>query len=162
MNFFNLNGKNIDITDIIPLISGEGLPYKFNNKNALVSMKEFNCVTCTYLDGTIHVYNKPNGLELFLKDINHPENKFEWLNVNHEIQIDLLNLMPRFHGNLLKTYKKRLINALDLNDEDCSFELIPSELYEEMRLLYELLSKNSATSYELLTYYYQKKNRIQI
>jgi hypothetical protein len=162
MNFFNLNGKDIDITDIIPLISGEGIPYKFNNKNALVSMKEFNCVTCTHLDGTIHVYNKPNGLELFLKDINHPENKFEWLNVNKEIQLDLLYLMPRFHGDLLKTYKKRLNSALNLNDEDSSFEVIPSNLYRELRLLNELLSKNSATSYELLTYYYQKKNRIQI
>ena len=159
MNLFKINNKNIDITDIIPLINGEGLPYTFDNEKAYVSMKEFNCVICTYINGTIHIYNKPNGLELFKKDIEKSENNFEWINKKKEIQLDLLNLMPRFHGNLLKTYKKKLNYTLDLNDADSSFEIIPSDLHKEIRLLRELIKRNNQTSYELLRYYYQQKNR---
>ena len=162
MNIFKINNKNIGMADIIPLITGKGLPYKFNNKIAYVSMKEFNCLNCIYEDGTIHVYKKPNGLKSFLKDIEHDQNNFEWINENKEIQLDLLYLMPRFHGDLLKTYKKRLNSALNLNDEDSLFEVIPSDLYRELRLLNELLKKKNESSYDLLNYYYQQIKTIEI
>ena len=53
-------------------------------------------------------------------------------------------------------YKKRLNSALNLNDEDSLFEVIPSDLYRELRLLNELLKKKNESSYDLLNYYYQQ------
>lgn len=161
MNFI-LNYNNINITDLIPLITGEGLPYKFNNKKACVSMFEYNCLTCKYKDGTIHIYKKPNGLELFKKDIEHEDNNFEWINENKEVQLSLLNLMPRFHGKLLKTFKRDLYCALKCNDSDSLLVIISDDNVKKIKLLIELLKRKNLSSYDLIKYYYSQQNTIEI
>jgi len=162
MNLFTLNEKNINIIDLIPLISGEGIPYKFNNNIAHAIMKEYNHVICIYDDKTVHEYRKPDGFEKFKKDIKCKLNNFEWLNENKEIQLSLLDLMPRFHGKLLRTLKKNLNGALNCNYEECKFKMIPNETLQNIRLILELLKRNNKSSLELIKYYFSQQKTIEI
>ena len=147
-----LNNKSINIDDLRILKSGEGIPFLislnfdkiFIEGNAI--MKEFGKVIIKYADESMaDVYysrtNKDtrNGFDKFKADIELFQSKgsFYWLNSDKSYNLDLLELMPDFHGSFLKRNRKAIYEFLELNKT--FLKLVSDEDLKRLGQIYELL-----------------------
>ena len=147
-----LNNNNISIDDLRVLKSGEGIPFlislnydkKFIEGNAI--MKNFGKVIIKYADKSMSdVYysrtnqDTRNGFEKFKADVELFQSKgsFYWLNSNKSYNLDLLELMPDFHGSLLKNNRKAIYEFMQLNKT--FLKLVSNEDLKRLNQIYELL-----------------------
>lgn len=147
-----LNNNNISIDDLRVLKSGEGIPFlislnydkKFIEGNAI--MKEFGKVIIKYADESLIdvVYSRSNqdtrnGFEKFKADVQlfQSRNSFYWLNSDKSYNLDLLELMPDFHGNMLKRNRKAIYEFIQLNKS--FLKLVSDENLKRLNQIYELL-----------------------
>ena len=147
-----LNNNNISIDDLRVLKSGVGLPFlvsldcdkRFVEGYAI--MKVFGKVIIKYADkGMSDVYysrtnqDTRNGFEKFKADVELFQSKdsFYWLNSDKSNNLDLLELMPDFHGSLLKNNRKAIYEFINLNRT--FIQLISDENLERLNQIYELL-----------------------
>ena len=147
-----LNNNNISIDDLRVLKSGVGIPFlislnydkKFIEGNAI--MKNFGKVIIKYADKSMSdVYysrtnqDTRNGFEKFKADVELFQSKdsFYWLNSDKSNNLDLLELMPDFHGSLLKNNRKVIYEFINLNRT--FIQLISDENLERLNQIYELL-----------------------
>jgi hypothetical protein len=147
-----LNNNNISIDDLRVLKSGEGIPFlisldcdkRFIEGNAI--MKVFGKVIIKYADKSMSdVYysrtnqDTRNGFEKFKADVELFQSKgsFYWLNSNKSYNLDLLELMPDFHGSLLKNNRKAIYEFMQLNKT--FLKLVSNEDLKRLNQIYELL-----------------------
>ena len=147
-----LNNNNINIDDLRVLKSGEGIPFlislncdkRFVEGNAI--MKNFGKVIIKYADESLHdvVYSRTNkdtrnGFEKFKADVRlfQSRGSFYWLNSNKSYNLDLLELMPDFHGNMLKRNRKAINEFIQLNKS--FLRLVSDEDLRRLNQIYELL-----------------------
>ena len=147
-----LNNKSINIDDLKVLKSGEGIPFLislncdkiFTEGNVI--MKEFGKVIIKYADPSMndHYYSRSNkdtrnGFEKFKADVELFQSKdsFYWLNSDKSISLDLVELMPDFHGNFLKRNRKAIYDFIELNNS--FLKLVSDEDLKRLHQIYELL-----------------------
>ena len=91
-----------------------------------------------------HFYSRSNqdtrnGFEQFKADVKLFQSKgsFYWLNSNKSYNLDLLELMPDFHGSLLKNNRKAIYEFIQLNKT--FLKLVSNEDLKRLNQIYELL-----------------------
>jgi hypothetical protein len=147
-----LNNKSISLNDLRVLKSGEGIPFLISlNCDKIfiegnVIMKEFGKVIIKYADKSMLdvIYSRTNkdarnGFEKFKADVElfQSSNSFYWLNSDKSYNMDLLELMPDFHGNFLKRNRKAIYEFIELNKT--FLKLVSDEDLKRLNQIYELL-----------------------
>lgn len=147
-----LNNKSIRLDDLRILKSGEGIPFLISlNCDKIfiegnVIMKEFGKVIIKYADKNMLdvIYSRTNqdtrnGFEKFKADVElfQAKDSFYWLDSSRNYNMDLLELMPDFHGNFLKRNRKAIYEFIELNKT--FLKLVSDEDLKRLNQIYELL-----------------------
>ena len=132
-NFFKLiNNEEIELNHIAKLKDGSGVPFlsdilKENEwKRGFATMKDFGKVIIKYpghdINDSIYKYcvddTFTNGFEKFKADIEYfiENDRFRWINNSNETNLELIELMPEFHGVRKKKNIKILSNFIEFNN----------------------------------------------
>jgi hypothetical protein len=147
-----LNNKKISLGDLKYLKTGTGVSFliSLNCDKVFVEgraiMKDFGKVIIKYTDKSMHdvIYSRTNqdtrnGFEKFKADVELFQSKdsFYWLNSNKDISLDLVELMPDFHGSFLKRNRKAIYDFIELNKS--FLKLVSDEDLKRLNQIYELL-----------------------
>ncbi len=147
-----LNNNSIRLDDLRILKSGEGIPFLISlNCDKIfiegnVIMKEFGKVIIKYADKNMLdvIYSRTNkdtrnGFEKFKADVElfQAKDSFYWLDSSRNYNMDLLELMPDFHGNFLKRNRKAIYEFIELNKT--FLKLVSDEDLKRLNQIYELL-----------------------
>jgi hypothetical protein len=132
-NFFKLiNNEEVELNHIAQLKDGSGVPFlcnilKENEWNrGFATMKDFGRVIIKYpgydINDSIYKYcvddTFTNGFEKFKADIEYfiENDRFRWINNSNETNLELIELMPEFHGIKKKKNIKILSNFIEFNN----------------------------------------------